>query len=251
MKILVVAANYPHAGYRFSGIFNERSAHALSKLCDRVEVLAPRPYAPPLLSSLVPRWRAHAAAQQYETQNGIAVHRPVIPVVPRVAQAFWSDHGAFLWCRQTARKMHQRSRFDAIISFDLMGAGGLAWRLGRNLGIPASGWATGSDIRVSGSSAHGRAVTCALENLDIVFYQSGELFGKAAALLGVSAEELSGERHVVLARGIPEPPQIAKTVVRDANPSEIGMSKLMNWLFFIWAGSCKKRACWNFWTPLN
>jgi glycosyltransferase involved in cell wall biosynthesis len=215
MKILVVAANYPHPGYRFSGIFNERSAHALSKLCERVEVLAPRPYAPPLLFSVMPRWQAYAGAAGHETKRGIAVYRPAIPVVPHVAQAFWSDRGAYLWCRRIARKMHHRTQFDAIISFDLIGAGGLAWRLGRDLGIAASGWGTGSDVRVSVSSPHGRAVRRSLRNLDLVFYQSRELMEKAAELLGVSPRTLSGERHIVLPRGIPEPPQIANTDTRN------------------------------------
>jgi glycosyltransferase involved in cell wall biosynthesis len=111
--------------------------------------------------------------------------------------------------------MHKQSRFDAIISFDLMGAGGLAWRLGRELGIPASGWATGSDIRVSRSSAHGRAVIRALRNLDVVFYQNCELQEKAAELLQVSVKSLSAKKHVVLPRGILSPPRAVETDTRN------------------------------------
>lgn len=223
MKILVLASNYPHPGYRFSGIFNERSVHALSKLCDRVEVLAPRPYVPPLLSSLVPRWKSYATVPRYKNEDGIAVYRPPIPVVPGVAQAFWADQGAFLWCRQTVRKIHHCTRFDAIVSFDLMGAGGLAWRLGRDLQLPASGWATGGDVRVRASSSHGQSVTRALKNLDLVFYQSYELLEIAAELLGVSPEKLVGDRHMVLPRGIPEPPLLARGQTRDRTRARWGV----------------------------
>ena len=215
MKILVLVPYYPYPGHRSAGSFNAKSVHALSKLCDRVEVLAPRLYAPPLLASLVPRWKAWASAPGYEIRNEATVYRPTIPVVPRIAQAFWPNQGAFLWCRQTARKMHGRTGFDAIVSFDLIGSGGLAWRVGRDLEIPASGWATGGDIRFPASSPHGRAVTRTLQNLDLVFYQSRELLEKAAGLLGTSPEQLSVDRHTVLARGIPEPPPIAKTDTRN------------------------------------
>jgi hypothetical protein len=43
--------------------------------------------------------------------------------------------------------MHRRTRFDVIHSFDLAATGGLAWRMGRDLGIPASGWAFLGDLR--------------------------------------------------------------------------------------------------------
>ena len=134
MKILVLAPDYPKPGRLFGGIFNERSVLALKELCDSLEVLAPRPYAPPLISSCVPRWKIHALTPSYEVRNGVAVHRPAVPIIPKIGSAFWLDHGAFLWCRQTARTIYRRTQFDAIMSFDLSGPGGMAWRIGRDLG---------------------------------------------------------------------------------------------------------------------
>lgn len=212
MNILVVASSYPHSGYRFSGIFNERSVRAIKGLCDHVEALVPRPYVPSLLSSIVPRWQTYAAASEHESKNGIPVFRPATLVVPRVAQAFWSNQAAFLTCRRTARTMHERVGFDAIMSFDLAAAGGLAWRLGRHLRLPTTGWATGGDVRVPAFSGHGRAVIQTLQNIDLIFYQSTELLEKAAALLGKSPEELPADRHTVLPRGIPEPPNAPTAV---------------------------------------
>jgi glycosyltransferase involved in cell wall biosynthesis len=119
--------------------------------------------------------------------------------------------------------LHRHSAFDAIVSFDLIGAGGVAWRLGRDLQIPATGWATGGDVRVPASSPHGRAVIRALKNLDLVFYQSRELLAKAAGLLGMSVNELSGNRHVVLPRGIPEPPQICQADTRNRTRATWGV----------------------------
>jgi glycosyltransferase involved in cell wall biosynthesis len=115
--------------------------------------------------------------------------------------------------------MHKRVAFDAIMSFDLIGAGGIAWRIGRELRLPASGWAFGSDVRVLPSSAHGRVVARALQNLDLVFYQSRELLEKAASLLGIAPTELPINQHVVLPHGIPEPRQINERSLRHQKRS--------------------------------
>jgi glycosyltransferase involved in cell wall biosynthesis len=101
--------------------------------------------------------------------------------------------------------LHHRVGFDAILSFDLAVTGGLAWRLGRDLGIPACGWATGSDIRANPDSPTARNVREALQNLDLVFYQSSELRALGAELLGMREAELPPERHIVQSRGIVEP----------------------------------------------
>jgi glycosyltransferase involved in cell wall biosynthesis len=94
------------------------------------------------------------------------------------------------------------------LSFNLIGAGGLAWRLGRRLGIPAAGWATGNDVRVPTHSSYGRAVRQAVQRLDIVFYQSRELRECAAKLTGVAPQQLAVEKHLVLPRGIEPPPKL-------------------------------------------
>jgi teichuronic acid biosynthesis glycosyltransferase TuaC len=223
MRILFLAPTYPNSGHLASGVFNERSASALRELCDAVEVVSPRPYVPPLLSYLLPRWKAYSTIKPYEFRNGLPVHRPASPVVPRLWSAFWLDTGAFLWCRRKIRERNRHIRFDAILSFDLLGAGGIAWRAGRDLGIPACGWAVGEDVRVPRSSAEGRAVIRALKNLDMVFYQSQELLEKAADLLGLTPGEMSAERHTILPRGILDPPAVPREETRERARAELGI----------------------------
>jgi glycosyltransferase involved in cell wall biosynthesis len=215
VNILVLVPEYPHLGHRFGGIFNERCATALTELCDAVVVLAPRPYAPPMLSLLVPRWKIYAQIPAYEVRNGLPVYRPAYLQLPRVGGAFSADPGAFLCCRRIARRINSRMRFDAILSFNLVSAGGLAWRIGRDLGIPASGWATGGDVRYPPNSSYGRAVIRALERLDVVFYQSHELLERAATLLDISSSEMLADEHIVLPRGIPAPPSLPRTEMRS------------------------------------
>jgi len=223
VKILVVTEAYPSPGYPFWGSFNENSVFALAERCEAVEVLAPRPYVPPLLSLAHPRWKVYAQIAGQETRNGVPVHRPAYLSIPRVGGAFWADPGAFLCCLRTAKNMHRRVRFDAIISFDLVRAGATAWRLGRALGIPASCWATGSDMRVSASSPYGRVLARAIKHLDVVFYQSRELLGMAADLLGLAPAQMAWDRHVVLPRGIHSPPSPPAAGTRERVRGEWGV----------------------------
>ena len=221
MNLLLVVCDYPHPGHLFAGAFYENSARALRELGHHVEVLAVQPYAPPVLSKLVPRWRVYAGLPASEIRNGITVRRPRNVQLPRIAGAFSVGAGAFMFCRRTALEMHRRSRFDAILSFDLQQTGGLAWRLGGALGLPSAGWATGGDMRFHAASPHGRVVLDSLRHLDLVFYQSRELFEIAAGRLGAAPERMEADKHMVLARGIPAAPEIdraaARRRVRESN----------------------------------
>jgi glycosyltransferase involved in cell wall biosynthesis len=116
------------------------------------------------------------------------------------------DWCAYLACVRQVLRRHRTDLYDAVLAFNLIGAGSLAWRLARRLSIPAAGWATGNDVRVPADSAHGRAVRAALQRLDLKFYQSAELLERAAVLCGVPQQVLSIERHVVLPRGVEPPP---------------------------------------------
>jgi glycosyltransferase involved in cell wall biosynthesis len=140
--------------------------------------------------------------------------------------SFCIDGGAFLWCRRIAQRLHRLVGFDAILSFDLLGAGGIAWKIGRDLEIPAVGWAIGNDVRVKVSSAQGRAVARALERLDLVFYQSQELLDVAAtSFFAAPRNDSSLDRHIVMARGIPEPPQLQKHSIRHRVRQQLGVSE--------------------------
>jgi glycosyltransferase involved in cell wall biosynthesis len=120
--------------------------------------------------------------------------------------------------------MHGRMGFDALLSFDLLGAGGVAWRIGQHLAIPAAGWATGDDVRVPASSPYGRVVRRAMQRLDLVFYQSRELLDKGAALLSVAPDGMARERHRVLPRGIPTPPALHRSETRKRVRAEWGVT---------------------------
>jgi glycosyltransferase involved in cell wall biosynthesis len=119
-------------------------------------------------------------------------------------------------------QIHQRMRFDALLAFDTNGVGGLAWRVGRTLGLPTGGWATAN---VPASPSYEKAVARALQNLDVVFYQSRDLLDKASRLLGAGQSALPAERHLVLPRGIPAPPCLLTADIRQQIRRAWGISE--------------------------
>jgi teichuronic acid biosynthesis glycosyltransferase TuaC len=225
-NLLMVVTNYPNAGHPYSGAFNERSARALKNLGYEVEVLAPRPYVPRAVARWNARWRAYHRVAEQEIRNGIEIFRPPYLQVPLLGGALRQDFSAYLSALWSLRRRHEGKPFDAVLGFNLIGAGGLAWRLGRRLRIPAAGWALGNEVRVSTRSAHGRAVRETLQRLDLVLYQSAELRACAELLSGPPANKLSPDRHVVLPHGIGSPPALSvedRRVVRaklNINPEQ-------------------------------
>jgi glycosyltransferase involved in cell wall biosynthesis len=223
LSLLLLPPNYPHDRAQWFGAQNERCALALRPLVRHVEVLTPKPYAPPMVRFNA-RWTAYRAIPGRHVRSGIRVHRPSYPVIPRVLQGFWQGWPAFVFSRHLACSLHLGGSFDAILSFDLAATGGLAWRLSSLLGIPACGWATGSDIRSNPDSRVGRSVRESLQKLDMVFYQSRELMALGARLLGMHPSALPTERHIVQSRGVAQPEASPAGDVRHVVRARLGVS---------------------------
>jgi teichuronic acid biosynthesis glycosyltransferase TuaC len=222
MKILVLAGAYPHPGHPFAGTFNEKSALALRRHCEALVVLSPRPFAPRFLR-IHPRWNAYSQIPSFQVREQIPVVRPAVPVIPRLGSSLWIDSSAYVFIRKVARQLHSRFKFDAIMSFDLGETGGVAWRLGRYLEIPASGWASGEDVKYPKSSALAAVVRRAIQNLSCVFYQTEELLARGRDLLGDTMTPEVAQRQSVLPHGIPDPPVIARERIRKEVRTRLGI----------------------------
>lgn len=190
---------YPHPGLPYSGIFNRNCVEAMQRHGHELVVLAPRPFVPGLLA-VHPRWSAYARIPRYSEHGGVKVYRPNLIQLPRYGATFQRNQGAFLQMRGIARRLHREQPFDAVFSFDLGAAGGLAWRLGHDLKLPATGWAFGLDVRVPPDSTDANELRKTLERLQLVFYQSSELRDCAESYLH---RQLDPRRHLVLPHGIP------------------------------------------------
>ena len=218
MKFLMIVPCYPYRDVDLSGPQNRRCARMLVQLGHGVTVLAPldRPRFP---FSLLPRYRGLNAGVASRYQDGpIAVYRPVISHLPtRYGHLF---RGKLLARRvgPLVRSLHQAQRFDAIISFDLIEAGSLAWRLGKVLGFPAAGWAVGGDIRGINRAGLRSILLEILRHLSVVFYQSSELRDIAVQALRKRGDAVEVDKHHVLPRGTsgpdPLPPESVRRQVR-------------------------------------
>lgn len=222
MRLLAVTAAYPHRGHIFSGAFSELLVQAMKGLCGHITVLCPRPWVPPLVA-FRGKWQAYRAIPPCESRGGVDIYRPAVLQVPKIGTAFWNGSGAYLCCRRAAARLHGRRRFDAIFSYDLAAAGPLAWRLGAWLGIPACGWASGSDARAPAGSAAGRSLYRTIQNLDHVFYQSRELLELGRRCLAAHGGRLQPEKHMVLPHGIPPAPPRPGRDLLQARRRECGI----------------------------
>ena len=215
MSLLLIPACYPYPASPQTGAQNERCARVLDRFVDRIVVVSPRPFIPSFLA-FRPRWQSYASMPYHHVSRGIEVYRPAYLVVPGVMHALWPNEVAYYRLRPLVRQLHRKHRFGAILSFDLSECGGLAWRLGRNLGIPAAGWAVGGDIRNDQNSPIGRRVGETLKKLDLVFYQSSELLHLGGRILGSDPEQLQcSGHHRLLSRGVMEPETPPDDGVRD------------------------------------
>jgi glycosyltransferase involved in cell wall biosynthesis len=186
--------------------------------------MAPRPFAPRILTDVirVGRWDAYASAQFYEVCNGVPVYRPAYLQIPRMGHNLWQEKGLYHCCVGTAKKLHAMHRFDAILCFGL-GVSGLGWRLGRDLVVPVAAWSTGSDIRQSKGTGAYIALVGALKKLDLLFYQSQELLQIAVELTGESLPNGDYSKHLVLPRGVSEPPCLDRDKVREQTRNTLGL----------------------------
>jgi glycosyltransferase involved in cell wall biosynthesis len=199
VRILAAAPTFPSKSHPFAGIFTAKIVATLRELGHDVAVLCPTPFVPPGLGN-VGRWKQYADIAKESEFEGVPVYQPSTVVIPRLFQAFWSDEAAWLGSRRFVKKLHRQKPFDAVIGFDLGGAGGLAWRLAKELGVPAAGWAYGSEVRIDPTTGPGKSVCEAIDKLNVVFYQSSEL--RACASKMVNRDLADDPRQLVLPHGI-------------------------------------------------
>ncbi|WP_447979322.1 glycosyltransferase family 4 protein [Candidatus Nitrospira bockiana] len=208
MKLLFVSPVYPSPSSPYTGAQNQRCVDVLREMTAGVTVLSPCPWVPPGLR-MREKWRAYAAIPPYLRSQGVEVYRPRYPAIPGCGQSVWHSRLVFESVRALIDRLHERYRFDAVLSFDLGLPGDLAWRIGRRLGIVSAGWAVGSDVRQALRGSAGRRLVMVLNHLNFILYQTRELLDLGARLLSATPDELRASgRHRVLPRGVtsPRPP---------------------------------------------
>ena len=219
MRLLLILPSVPHPGNRLAGAPNARSARVLADLCDHLVAVAPRPWAPRWLQ-FHPKWRSYGQISAEVSLGPLVVHRPAVLTLPLLGGRSLAERLRTGSVKRLLERTPAPRGFDAVLSFDLLGCGGVAWRLGRYLGVPSAGWAVGSDVRVPPSSPRGRVLAQTIRNLDVVFYQSDELCGIGRKLVGAGDE--SDAKHKVRSRGIIIPGALPGPEVRASVRAGLG-----------------------------
>lgn len=151
--VLVLSTLYPNAaGPRF-GTFVARSIEALAKRGDwRVTMVNPIGLPPLTLG----RYRPLADLPEVSEEGGVTVHRPRFTLIPRIG----ARRNAAAIARAVlplARRLHAESPFDLIDAQFFFPDGPAAAIIARELGLPLSIKARGSDISFWGEQDFARA----------------------------------------------------------------------------------------------
>jgi teichuronic acid biosynthesis glycosyltransferase TuaC len=148
IRLLTFSTLYPNNARPNHGIFVEnRLRHLIAGQHAQSTVVAPVPWFPSR-SSRFGDWAQHASVATVELRNGIAVHHPRYPVIPRIGMSA----APYLLYRATLptlrRLLTLGHRFDAIDAHYVYPDGVAAVWLGRTLGLPTVVTARGTDINL-------------------------------------------------------------------------------------------------------
>jgi len=154
LRILTLTTIFPHANHATSGSFVERQVLTLAERPGvEVRVIAPiRVSAPPFHK--LPRHRPMRDLPRQEQWKGLTVYRPRFRVLPKIGGP-WAGDSLVRALRPLLKNIRAEFPFDVIDAQFFWPDGVAAARLGRELGVPVSVKARGSDIDYF---AHGRLI---------------------------------------------------------------------------------------------
>jgi glycosyltransferase involved in cell wall biosynthesis len=197
VNLLTFSTLFPNGEQPNHGIFVEnRLRHLLASGEASSEVVAPVPYFPSQ-ARVFGSWARMAAVAPRETRNGLVVHHPRYPVIPRfgMSAAPMLLYAAALPFVQ--RLLRRGPRVDAIDAHYVYPDGVAAVWLGRKLGVPVVVTARGTDVNLIPQHAiPRRMIRGAVAGAAALIAVSAAL---KAALVGLGAPD---EKVTVLRNGV-------------------------------------------------
>lgn len=144
MRILAISHLFPHSGEPRYGIFVARQLQAMAASGADISLLVP--VGVPALSSA--KWLTEPELPrdwlcEYDGVDARAIRYPMLPGAWFKA---WSGMIAQRRIGPVAQQLHRHKPFDIIYGTNLFHGGDLAVRIGKQLGIPATCLAIGSDV---------------------------------------------------------------------------------------------------------
>jgi len=191
VKVLVLTEWFPIPGNPTAGVFVLEQMRALRQQNVEFEVICPIPWIPGLLRRL-PSAQKYVAHPLPSSVDGFAVSFPRVPMFPGGRLMYLSGFVQYLWCRRLVRRMLKKTGINLIHAHAILPPGFAAVLLGRELNIPVSCTAHGSDINVQPwrNLANRWATRWALRRVHRLFSVSRALAAKIYALAGNRQVEL-------------------------------------------------------------
>ena len=165
MKVLVLSHMYPSDQNPTYGIFVHEQVKALAEQGCEIKVIAPVPWAPWPVSALKKKWQSYASIPAKDVLDGIEVHYPRYPVLPR---SFLLAEAGYLMFRGMKRLVERLSRefpFDLIHAHVALPDGQAAVCLKQIYRVPAVVTIHGQDFQTTVNRS-GRVKAKLLEVLD-------------------------------------------------------------------------------------
>ena len=197
IRLLTFTTLFPNAGQPNHGVFVEnRLRHLLATGQASSTVVAPVPWFP-IRSARAGRWSQFAHAERTETRDGLAIHHPRFPLIPKLGML---AAPAALYAASVlaiGRLVRQGLRFDAIDAHYLYPDGVAAVLLGRHFGKPVVITARGSDVtQLPDFAGPRRMIRWAMAKADALISVSAGL-KQAMVALGASPDAVTVLRNGV------------------------------------------------------
>lgn len=131
-RVLVLARNYPNNAFPTLGLWTERLVTASRAVAEPV-VVAPVPYAPPLMPGASAR--RFRTVERSQAKDGLQVYHPRVAAGPGQLLHAFDARLAYPSLRNAIVRLHRESPFDLIHAHFIYPEGVVASRIGAELGI--------------------------------------------------------------------------------------------------------------------
>ncbi|HWB54840.1 MAG TPA: glycosyltransferase family 4 protein, partial [Tepidisphaeraceae bacterium] len=227
IRTITFSSLYPNGTSPNHGIFVEnRLRHLLDSGEASTRVVAPVPLFP-FRAKIFGRYARLAEVPRVEERNGIQVHHPRYPVVPKIGMTI-APASLFMACLPLLRRLRRRRDFDLIDAHYFYPDGVAATMLGKIMKKPVVITARGTDINLIPSHPMARRqIQWAARDAEGIVAVS-EALKDALVALGVRPERVSVLRNGVdLTTFRPENREQARHAFGLANPTLLSVGQLI------------------------
>ncbi|TWT81150.1 putative teichuronic acid biosynthesis glycosyltransferase TuaC [Planctomycetes bacterium CA13] len=181
LRVLVFTTSFPSKVQPEFGVHVKERLRILAQTSNiELHIVAPAPYFPPLKT--FKRWYAWSQVPNDEIVDGLVVHRPRYPMIPRIGGLVQSKL-IYLASLKYIRQLKKRFDFDLIDSHFVYPNGVAAVDLGKRFNRPVVITCRGADIAVYPQQAFvGKRIRQALRSADQLIALSEEMRGRMVQL---------------------------------------------------------------------